>query len=163
MIPRLIVCLLLALASSSCASSGEPDPDWRSIEVDAVSERFLWIYSLNGLQRLGFPVGTDANPTERRVRTGWKTDLAPFRGDGRRQFAELFMEPVGEKRWSLSARVVRPPLPLGVAGVQGVRQGHVGLGGDPRQADILLQTIRSSIQAPLEEPSEPTEESTDRP
>lgn len=161
---RTLLVLLLGLLLGACRMSPrEPDPQWRSTELESVSERILWIHALNGLQRLRFPVGTDANPSERRVKTGWKTDLAPFRGDGKRQFAELLMEPVGERLWNVKVRVASQANMALSNPLDPQYAKWEWRADDPRQADILLQTIRSSIQAPLEAPSEPTEEGADRP
>ena len=161
---RCLLVLLLGFGLVACQTGRkEPAPDWRSTEVDAASERILWTFALNSLARTGFPVGTDANPTERRVKTGWKTSLAPFRGDGRRQFAELLMEPVGPKRWNLSVRVATQANMALTNPLDPRYAKWEWRDDDPRQADILLQTIRSSIGAPMEAPSEPMEEAADRP
>ena len=156
---RLVLCALLALTAGCMSSNKEPEATWRSTEVSAVSERILWTFALNSLQVLDYPVGTGANPSTLEVETGWRTSLAPFRGDGRRHRAIVRLHPVGERRWEIEARVAT--------------QANMALANplDPRhaewewrpddviQADILLTQIRASIQAPLE----PTEEGSEGP
>ena len=146
----LLLCLTLGLSSGCSSTRREPDANWRTTEVDAVSERILWTFVLNSLQRLGYPVGTGANPSELHVRTGWRTSLAPFRGQGQRALAEVRMRPVAHKRWLVEARVANQ-VNMALANPLDPRYAKwEWRPDDVSQADILLFTILASIQAPLE-------------
>lgn len=151
----LLFACLLGLLLPSCASGGrEPDPVWRTAEVEAASEHILWIFSLDSLDRMGYPLGSEVNPSELTVRTGWRTSLAPFRGDGRRYFADMKVEPRGMKRWEVAVRVATQAN-MALSNPLDPRYAEwEWRADDTRQADILLQAIRSSIQAPLEMNSE---------
>ena len=107
----------LALCGAACNSTpSEPDPVWQEEVVFAPSESVLWTATLQNLWRLGYPVGTEANPNEMHIVTGWKTQLAPYRGDGYRLMAELKFtrsdadgsgEQTGLPGWDVSVRVKR--------------------------------------------------------
>lgn len=99
--------LVLALGAPSCASLGSKVDPGESFEIDAPSENVLWAVAGQELQRLGFPVGGDADPAARVMRSGWRTSLAPFRGKGHRERAELRFEPLGAERFELELRVER--------------------------------------------------------
>ncbi len=99
--------LVLALVSSSCASlTSKVDPG-ESFELDAPSENVLWAVAGQELQRLDFPVGSDADPARRVMLSGWRTSLAPFRGKGHRERAQLRFESLGSARFRVHVRVER--------------------------------------------------------
>jgi hypothetical protein len=104
---------VLALVVASCAllwgcrSGPKYDPVWQTAEVAAPSENVLWAVAGQEMQRLGFPVGSGADPSTMVMRSGWRTELAPFRGEGYRELAEVRFTRVAPQRYRLEARVVR--------------------------------------------------------
>lgn len=150
----LLVCLLATPLGACMFGRGEPKPSWRTTEVTAVTEHVLWLFATDVLKRQGFPVGTGANPVDLTVRTGWRSDLAAFSGDGRRRFAELKLVPLGDKRWEVSVRVATQAN-MALANPLNPRYAEwEWREDDETRADVLLQAIRSSIQTPLELNSE---------
>ena len=107
-----LLAALLALFTCACSSTPEePDPTWVEGEVVAPSEGVLWTSTLTNLGRLGYPVGSQANRADLSVLSGWKTQLAPFRGKGFRQQVDLRYTPQdgvregGRSAWDVSIRV----------------------------------------------------------
>jgi len=92
-----------------CACSTTPDPaqegDWVSDEITVVSERILWEVTVLSLQKHDFPIGSGVDPTTMRAVTGWRNDLAPFRGQGFRERAHVRYEAVGPNRYEIHVRV----------------------------------------------------------
>lgn len=99
--------LVLSLSSSGCASTGAKDEAGQKFEIDAPSENVLWAVAGQELQRLDFPVGSEADPAKRVMLTGWRTSLAPFRGKGHRERAELRFESLGSARFRIHVSIER--------------------------------------------------------
>ena len=108
---RTLLPALAALALCACSSTDEePDPAWVEGRVVAPSEGVLWTSTLTNLGRLGYPVGSQANQATMSVVTGWKNQLAPFRGKGFRQQVDLSYTPAeppedGLYAWDARLRV----------------------------------------------------------
>lgn len=159
---RLALPLVLAAAAlASCSSApDEPEPLWRDLEVSAPSDTVLWRVTLLSIRKMGFPLGAGLDQSALVAETGWKNDLAPFKGDGFRSMAEVRMRPVGPGRWSVRARVKKQvnqsivrPLDLRYAEWEWVED-------DERATAILLQHIRSFLDDDLElrdRPDDPVE------
>lgn len=120
MFPRLAKCAgptLLALLPLACSTTPkEPDPVWQDDVVFAPSESLLWDATIQNLFNLGYPVGSEANPSTMEIVTGWKTKLAPYRGEGYRLKAEVRFTPseaegtggqAGLYGWDIQVRVAR--------------------------------------------------------
>jgi len=107
----LVLSLFLGTAFAACSTTpSEPDPVWMEDQVIAPSETVLWQATLSNMWRLGYPVGSQANPSELTIETGWKTQLSPFRGKGYRLMAEIRFErvpaePDGPAAWDVDVRV----------------------------------------------------------
>jgi hypothetical protein len=108
---RFFLPLALAAFLAACSSTPEePDGTWVEDMVVAPSESVLWQATLSNLWRLGYPVGSQANPSAMTILTGWKTQLSPFRQKGYRLMADIrFMraEPAadGTPAWDVDVRV----------------------------------------------------------
>lgn len=85
------------LGLSGCNSTKGQHPVERT--VDAESERILWDALRLAVYNAKFPVGLGADPGTRMIRSGWKLDLAPFKGKGFRTRAIACYEPAtGERK-----------------------------------------------------------------
>lgn len=108
---RLVLPLVLASTLAACQSTPEePEPTWVEDVVSAPSETVLWQATLSNLWRLGYPVGSQANPNTMTILTGWKTQLSPFRGKGYRLMADIHFVPTeassdGTPTWDVDVRV----------------------------------------------------------
>lgn len=92
---KVLAGLALAACMAACNSTDEePDPIWIEDSVFAPSESVLWTATLQNLYRMGYPVGSQANPNELTILTGWKTQLAPYRGKGYRLQADIRFVPI---------------------------------------------------------------------
>ena len=86
---RLLAVLLLPLAAACSSASSGPEPVWQRDEVPAASDRVLWKIALLALDKQGYPLASGLDPSAMVVTTGWKTQLAPFSGEGFRTRAEV--------------------------------------------------------------------------
>jgi hypothetical protein len=143
---------LAALAASlpGCTSTPESEPAWRSVEVDAPSDRVLWQLTLLSLQNLGYPLGAGLDRSGGIVTTGWKTDLHPFSGQGQRTRAEVRLAPVERGRWNVRARVERETNENMTDPLNAARAQWQAGPDDERTADILLMHIRARLDPELE-------------
>ena len=103
----LSMCLATCLGLASCNSAPKHPPVWQNAEVAVPSENVLWAVSGQEMQYLGFPVGSDADPAALVMRSGWHMHLAPFRGQGYREKAEVRFTRVAPERFKLEVRVAR--------------------------------------------------------
>lgn len=102
---RLAAALLLAALGSCSSAPKEPDPAWSRAEVEAPSGRVLWEYAILALNKTGFPLGSQVDPTTLTAESGWKNTLLPFKGQGFRQKALVRIHPEGEGRYEVEVRV----------------------------------------------------------
>lgn len=143
----LIASAAALLAAAACRSEGDrPDlEDALVARLEAPSERLLWDVTIQVLQHQDFPVGTGLDPSVRTATTGWRNDLQPFRGKGFRERAIVAIEPLGEGRFEVRARVERQynmdlvrPLDLSYADWKDAPD-------DREAASAILQALRSSL------------------
>lgn len=94
----LAVLMVMGLASLvGCKAVTQKFPVDRT--VDAQSERVLWDALQTAIYKSKHPVGGGANPSARKIRTGWKLDLAPFKGKGfRTRVIASYQKSVGERK-----------------------------------------------------------------
>jgi hypothetical protein len=154
-----LVVLLLVLSATSCLSGKRAfDGPWRRVEVEAPSQHMVWQLTLLSLQGMGFPLAAGTDSGSGHVQTGWKTDLQPFRGQGRRWRAEVRLEPIEPGRWQLEARVERERNQNLVSPLDPQRADWKADGGDERTAQILLMHVQARLNPALEiTPEEPAE------
>lgn len=147
-----ILALLLALLSGTACLSGKRafDGRWRSVEVEAPSDHMVWQITLLSLQGMGFPLAAGTDSGAGQVQTGWKTDLQPFRGEGRRWRAEMRMTPVESGRWRLEARVERERNENLVSPLDPSRADWKADGADEQKAQILLMHVQSRLNPRIE-------------
>jgi hypothetical protein len=136
------LCLLAACANPFQPNEEEP---WAGAEVEAPSENVLWTVSGMALERSGFPVGSEADPTTLVMNTGWKVNLAPFKGQGFRERASLRLNSLGNKRWRVEVRVdketnedIKRPMDPSMAKWESAGQ-------DLDAADLILRRIRATL------------------
>lgn len=142
--PASSLCLSL-IALAACQTGPRVEPQWATAEVRVPSERVLFEVSVLALEQHRFPLGTAFDPAELEAITGWKNDLAPFRGDGRRERAHLLFRPKQDGLYGIELRIesevnmdnVRP-LDLSYAKWEPTAD-------DFDEAQVLLQRIRAYI------------------
>lgn len=146
----LVLCLLPALGSASCASTNQHPPMWQVDEIEVPSERLLWEVTVFALEKEKFPVGSRLDPSTLTAISGWRNSLAPFKGKGRRERAEVRYTPVGPKLYRVEVRVEREinqdpvrPMDLSYAKWESAPDSQ-------ENAMVLLQRIRSWIAPGLE-------------
>jgi len=145
---------LLGLAVlSSCAVFQPPSrypEEWRSGEVTTASERILWEVTVLSFEKADFPLGTGLDPTAMEAVSGWRNNLAPFRGQGFRDRAMVRAERVGPDRYRIDVRVehqvnmdVSRPLDARYAKWEAAPD-------DVDLAGVLLQRIQAWVGGELE-------------
>jgi len=148
-----ILLLLSFMACDSVARQEElasKEAHWKTAEVSAPSDRMLWQLSLLALQSQGFPLAAGTDPGARQVESGWKTDLQPFRGDGKRKRATVRLTPLEKGRWKVEARVQVEKNQNLVSPLDASRAEWQGTSDDESGAQILLQHIQSRLRPELE-------------
>ncbi len=161
--PAVLVALALlvplAPACTSVARQEELDSRearWKTIEVSAPSDRVLWQLSMLAIQSQGYPLGAGTDTGARLIESGWKTDLQPFRGDGKRWRARMRLTPLEPGRWKLEARVQVEKNQNLVTPLDPVRAEWEHAPDDEGKAQVLLQHVRSRLGPELElEPPQP--------
>jgi len=149
---RLAVLLaLLAFPSVGCSSTPkEPEARWRTIEVEAPSDRMVWQLSLLALQNTGYPLASGTDSGARQVESGWKTDMQPFRGDGVRRRATIRLSPLEPGRWKLEARVKSEHNDNLVSPLDPTRAEWKPAPDDEQAAQILLMHVRARLKPAFE-------------
>lgn len=142
--------LVLSLSFSACASTGSEDKLGQQFEVDAPSENVLWAVSGQELQRLDFPVGSEADPAKRVMLTGWRTSLAPFRGKGHRERAELRFESLGSARFRIHVSIERENNMNLSRPIDPSYAEWEAAGQDESTAIVLIQRIKGRMGEKLE-------------
>lgn len=149
MMHRWILVGALALLGA-CNTGPKYDPNWTMVEIDAPSENVLWAVAGQELQRMGFPLGAGADPKLLVMSSAWKTQLAPFKGEGFRQRAEVRFEPREGGRYSVEARVVKE---INNDMLRPLDPSHAQWEEAPDDVDVaqvLLQRIQARLGAKLE-------------
>ena len=144
---------------STLAFNSSTPEQWQTDEVGAPSENVVWMCAGMALQKQGFPVGTGADPTTLVMTSGWKTSLAPFRGEGWREQAQIKFENVAPKRWKMQVRVARQvnmdvkhPMEAGSAEWRDEAD-------DLEVANMIVQRVRALLEEPLEVKAPPKKHS----
>lgn len=139
--------LLLAVLSAACASS--PKPEWVAADVQPVSLGVLWEVTRLSLVREGFPVPAQGfDPRTRKVVSGWRMDLHPFRGEGFRERATVGYEPRSGGRFDLSVRVERQINQNIARPLEAAHADWKQAPDEPGRARVLMQSIRSLLGDP---------------
>ena len=146
----LLIAACLASALCACESQTKYPPAWKTDEVRVASERLLWEVTVFALDKEKFPVGSQMDPTTLTALSGWRNSLAPFRGKGRRERAEVRYEPLGPNLYRVMARVEREinddyvqPMDLSYAKWESAPDNQ-------EAALVLIQRIRSWIEPGFE-------------
>jgi hypothetical protein len=142
-----------AAACTSKARQEELDakePRWKVLEVEAPSDRLLWQLILLAIQTQGYPLASGTDPGARQVESGWKTDMQPFKGEGRRWRAVVRMAPVERGLWKVEARVKCEHNQNLVSPLDPVRAQWEPIADDESKAQVLLQHIRARLRPELE-------------
>lgn len=106
MMTRLKVLLVLALGALAC-NSGPPPAEWVERELEAPSENVMWEIVWRSMERMKLPRGSGMDRAELRAESGWLSRPSPFKGKGYRRRAFVEVEPQGEGRFLVRARVQR--------------------------------------------------------
>jgi hypothetical protein len=142
--------LVLPAVLGACQSGSKYPPQWRVEEIDVPSDRLLWEVTVFALEKEGYPTGTDLDPSSLEALSGWRYSLAPFRGQGRRERAQILFEPLGPKRYRLQVRVQRE---VNMDAVRPMDLSYAEWKESPDNAEaalVLVQRIRSWIAPGLE-------------
>ncbi|MSR62488.1 MAG: hypothetical protein EXS08_08590 [Planctomycetes bacterium] len=145
-----LMCLFVACDSVARREAQEAkEAHWKSAEVSAPSDRMLWQLTLLALQSQGYPLAAGTDPGARKVESGWKTDMQPFRGEGQRRRALVKMTPLEKGRWKLETRVKVEHNQNLVAPLDPVRAEWKPAADDQAAAQILLQHVQSRLKPEL--------------
>ena len=106
-LPAVAFLVLAALFASCSAMSTTPPPVWLEREIPAGSEPLLMDCTALAIQKSGFPVGAGIDPGRLVAVSGWHNSLAPFRGKGYREQAEVRYTRVSAGKYKASVRVRR--------------------------------------------------------
>ena len=149
---RFLLCSALCLGTACSSSPKDPETvgSWKEVELEAPTDHVLWQLTLLSIQNMGFPLGSELDPTSGRVQTGWKTELQPFRGEGTRSRAHLRLEPIEPGRWKVRARVEREQNMALAAPLDPQRAEWEAAGDDERMALVLLHHIQSRLDPKIE-------------
>jgi hypothetical protein len=79
-----LLSLALIALLGSCLTPSYP-PQWVGGNVKAKSEEILWQVITHSLDRNGFALGAGVDRGKHQAVTGWKTFVAPFKGEGYRE------------------------------------------------------------------------------
>lgn len=134
----------------ACKMGPEHQPNWATAELAAPSENVLWAVASQELQRMGFPLGVGADPRQLIMSSAWKTQLAPFKGDGFRQRAEVRFEALESGRFAVDARVMRE---INNDIVRPLDPSHAkweSAPDDVETAQLLIQRIQARLGSKLE-------------
>ena len=143
-----ISAFVLGLCLSACATTGPES--WVEDEVDAASQRLLWQITAIALEKEDFPVGTGVDPSTEEVTTGWRLDLAPFKGEGFRTQAHVRYEKAAPGKYRVFVRVARESNedlahPMDPSYAKWKRAPD-----DTVQAQIIIQHIKAWMAGDLE-------------
>ena len=134
----------LFLTLPSCSST--PDSIWVESAAPTVSRRVLWEVTRIAFEREGFPqIAPGFDPANNTVTSGWRTELAPFSGQGFRERAWVKYSTSDEGNLSIEVRVQREvnknlarPLDPQYADWEEARDSK-------ERARFLLQVIKGSL------------------
>ncbi|MEX1023436.1 MAG: hypothetical protein WD226_00035 [Planctomycetota bacterium] len=129
---------------SGCAREREPEPVWQRLEVDAPSDRILWKVTNMSLNKRGFPRG-ELDLAGMEIKSSWRNDMAPFRGQGYRTRAHIKMQPLEPGRWSVEARVMKQINQAMTRQLSTQDADWKWVPDDAAAARILLQHVRSLL------------------
>ena len=149
MIRKLLTALPLFLGPLACQAA-EPEGRWMEGTVHAPSDRVLWTISRLSLQKMRFPTAGALDPASGRIRSGWKTQLHPFQGEGFRERAEIEVEPIERGKWKVRTRVARQTNEALVSPLDPSRAEWEWTADDPNSAKILLMHITSHLGDEME-------------
>ena len=135
----------LLLFTSACSAPLEKV--WAEGEAPTVSRRVLWEVTRIAFEREDFPqVAPGFDPVERTVKSGWRTELAPFSCQGCRERAWVKYSTTDSGKLSLEVRIQREvnknlarPLNMQYADWEEARDSE-------ERARFLLQVIKGSLQ-----------------
>ena len=142
--------LALVLGAAPGCKSSEPEPRWIKNQVEAETDRLLLDVTAIALQKSSFPVGSGIDPGNLTIVSGWRTSLAPFRGEGYREQCEVHYERKAPRKYEVAIRVrheknddlVRP---LDITYAQWVQMPD-----DVDRARTVMQHIRSLLETDIQ-------------
>ena len=140
----LAVATALLFITSSCSSP--PEQKWVEGEAPSVSRRVLWEVTRMAFEREGFPqIAPGFDPVDNTLRSGWRTEMAPFSGQGFRERAWVKYSTTDSGNYELEVRVQREvnknlarPLDPKYADWEEARDSA-------ERARFLLQVIKGSL------------------
>lgn len=141
-----VAVVVAALAAGACSSSrSEPDPVWSEGAVEAINRDVLFNMAFLALQSRQFPRGTEVDPNAMTIESGWKLQLAPFRGQGKRKKAVVEFERIEGDRWKVQVRVKVQSNMAVVNQLDASYAEWEWADDDEDEARVLLQYVRSSL------------------
>ncbi len=140
-----LVAVTALLFCAGCASGKREPEEWSRAAFDVPSEQLFWEVVVEALQKEDFPVGSGLDPSTRIAASGWRTDLAPFRGDGYRERATVHLVPRGSGSFEVRVRVEREVNMDIVRPLDPSYAKWEGRPDDEERERLILQTIRSQL------------------
>ena len=145
-IQKLIAGLSAALVLGISACSSTPEKHWVESEAPTVSRRVLWEVVRIAFERENFPqVAPGFDPVNRTVTSGWRTELAPFSGQGFRERAWVKYSTSDTGNLSVEVRVQREVNKNLARPLDPQYADWEEAGDSEERARFLLQVIKGSL------------------
>jgi hypothetical protein len=145
-IQKLIAGLSAALLLVISACSSTPEKHWVESEAPTVSRRVLWEVVRIAFERENFPqVAPGFDPVNRTVTSGWRTELAPFSGQGFRERAWVKYSTSDTGNLSVEVRVQREVNKNLARPLDPQYADWEEAGDSEERARFLLQVIKGSL------------------
>mgnify|MGYP001174175515 CR=1 FL=1 len=104
----LVALLVACLTAVGCKSTPKRQVSWAEGHVDVNTPEMLWQVVQLGFESQRLPVLAQFDPNTRMAESGWDIQLAPFRGNGWREKAQVRYERAKSgKGFEVEVRVVR--------------------------------------------------------
>lgn len=141
---------LLFVHSSACKYTPTTPEQWLSMKAKAPTEDVIWEIALLAAIDEDYPMGSGVDPATRKAASGWRNSLAPFKGQGYRQRANMRLEPQPDGSYMIFMQVQKEtnedlvrPMDLQYAKWEPAPD-------DTEAAQILLTQIRARLGETLE-------------
>ena len=135
----------LLLFTSACSTTPQ-EKLWVEGEAPIVSKRVLWEVTRIAFEREGFPqIAPGFDPVKRTVKSGWRTELAPFSGQGFRERAWVKYSTTDSGNLSLEVRIQREVNKTLARPLDPQYADWEEAGDSKDRARFLLQIIKGSL------------------
>jgi len=150
LLSKALAALLVLTSFAACQTNKEPSGRWAEGMVKSPSDRVLWQVSRLSLRKMRFPSAGALDPASGKLKSGWKTQLHPFQGEGYRERAEVEIVPIEKGSWAVRTRVAKQVNEALVSPLDPSRAEWEWVSDDPNSAKILLTHITSLMEPEME-------------